>query len=104
MEVITIESKAFLELIKKLEEIETRVTETGQSDPEILQGKKGTKEAWLDNDDACHLLRVSKRTLQNYRDNGTLPFSKFGNKIYYKAADIEKHLNKHYVRGFRTVR
>ncbi|HOW25114.1 MAG TPA: helix-turn-helix domain-containing protein [Bacteroidales bacterium] len=104
MEVITIESKAFLELMRKLEEIQTKVVESGQSDPDNHPGKTGTKEIWLDNDEASQLLRVSKRTLQNYREKGTLSFSKFGNKIYYKAADIEKHLNKHYVRGFRTVR
>lgn len=54
-------------------------------------------ETWLDNQDVCEMLHVSKRTLQNYRDNGLLPFSQIGAKIYYKASDIEKHLDDHYV-------
>ena len=40
---------------------------------------------WLSSDDVCRILRISKRTLQNYRDNRILPFSQVGRKIYYKA-------------------
>lgn len=54
------------------------------------------KEKWLDIQETCLLLKVSKRTLQSYRDNGTLPFSQIGSKIYYKATDIDKHLEKNY--------
>lgn len=54
------------------------------------------QEKWLDNQDACGVLKVSKRTLQNYRDNGTLPFSNLGGKIFYKAADIEAVLDDNY--------
>ncbi|MEN8121320.1 MAG: helix-turn-helix domain-containing protein [Bacteroidota bacterium] len=54
-------------------------------------------EQWLDNQDISNLLHVSKRTLQNYRDNGIIPFSQIGGKIYYKASDVEKLLLKHYV-------
>lgn len=54
------------------------------------------QEIWLDNQDACRVLKVSPRTLQNYRDNGTLFFSNIGGKIFYKAADIEAVLLRNY--------
>lgn len=44
---------------------------------------------WLDNQDVCEILNVTKRTLQNYRDNGTLPYTHIERKIYYKPEDVE---------------
>ena len=45
---------------------------------------------WLDNQDVCMILNISKRSLQNYRDNGTLPYTQIGHKMYYKSDDIER--------------
>ena len=64
-----------------------------------LDDRKNTKqlsEIWLDIQEACQSLKISKRTLQSYRDNGILPFSQIGGKIYFRANDIEEHLNRHY--------
>lgn len=58
-------------------------------------------ETWMDISEVCLLLKISKRTLQAYRDNSVLPFSKVGGKIYFKASDIEKHLEEHYVPLFK---
>ncbi|WP_255028521.1 helix-turn-helix domain-containing protein [Coprobacter tertius] len=54
---------------------------------------KGAKE-YLDNQDVCLQLNISKRTLQNYRNTGKLPFTRIGQKIYYRTRDIEKFLNE----------
>jgi len=54
------------------------------------------QENWLDNQDACRILKVGTRTLQNYRDNGTLPYSNLGGKVFYKASDIEAVLDSNY--------
>lgn len=54
---------------------------------------KGAKE-YLDNQDVCLRLNISKRTLQNYRNTGKLPFTRIGQKIYYRTRDIEKFLNE----------
>jgi hypothetical protein len=43
-----------------------------------------TIKTWLTGDEICKLLRVSKRTLQNYRDKRVIPFSQVERKIYYK--------------------
>lgn len=45
---------------------------------------------WLDNQDVCQLLNISKRTLQTLRDNGTLAYTQISHKIYYKPEDVEK--------------
>ncbi len=57
---------------------------------------KKLSETWLDNQDVMEILKTSPRTLQNFRDNGVLPFSKIGGKIYYKASDVEQLLKDNY--------
>ena len=55
-----------------------------------------SNDKWLDGPEACRFLKISSRTLQNYRDKGILPFSQIGSKIYFKQSDIENMLIKHY--------
>ena len=53
-------------------------------------------EDWLDNQDVMQILHISPRTLQTLRSNGLLPFSRIGNKLYYRRSDISRILNNHY--------
>jgi hypothetical protein len=53
-------------------------------------------EDWIDGQDVMHKLHISPRTLQTLRSNGTLPYSRIGNKIYYRKQDIEKILSDNY--------
>jgi excisionase family DNA binding protein len=52
---------------------------------------------WLTSEEVCHLLAISKRTLQSYRDRGILPYAQIGRKIYYKASDIDDYFDAHYI-------
>lgn len=54
---------------------------------------------WLSPEEVCHILRISKRTLQTYRDSGILPFSQISRKIYFKASDVEEYLEAHYIKA-----
>lgn len=91
MEVITIQSEAFQELVKKMDEIQTKLTAK----------EKEPKEVWLDNQEFIQLLKISKRTAQHYRDTGMISFSQVGSKIYYRMNDIEELLKKHYNKAFK---
>ena len=42
------------------------------------------------------LLHISTRTLQTMRTNGTLPYTRISNKIYYRRQDIQKILADNY--------
>lgn len=88
MEVITIQSEAFRSLIQTITEIKSAVESKYRLQP--------LSETWLDIQEVCMLLKISKRTLQSYRDSGILPYSQIGGKIYFKAIDIEEHLKSHY--------
>ncbi|MEN6316935.1 MAG: helix-turn-helix domain-containing protein [Clostridiaceae bacterium] len=51
---------------------------------------------WLDNQDVMQALHISPRTLQTFRSNGILPFSRIGNKLFYRRQDIIKILSDNY--------
>lgn len=91
MEVITLQSEAYKDLVKKLDEINTRLNAK----------EKEPKEIWLDNQEFLQLLKISKRTAQSYRDTGLISFSQIGSKIYYKLADVEEMMKSHYNKAFK---
>lgn len=86
MEIAPIEKKTY-ETISKRFALFAREVEALCRDNRIGQ-------RWLDAQEVCQLLHISKRTLQYYRKSGRLPCSMIENKCYYKAADIERLVNE----------
>ncbi len=84
MEIINIEARTFEAMMTRFESFAERVESLCRAN-----GEK-TMENWLDNQDVCRTFNLSLRTLQTYRDNGTLPFTRIGNKMYYKADDLKR--------------
>ena len=85
-----------------LDQIQERL-EAISSKLDEIQNQKSAKK-WLSNSEACEFLDVTPRTMQNYRDNGVISFSKVGSKIYYKLNDLETHLESHFFTAFNTGR
>lgn len=61
------------------------------------QNAFGLKESWLDNQDVMQILKIKPRTLQSYRDQGILPFTRIGGKILFKSSDVEAALQANMV-------
>lgn len=57
-------------------------------------GNSQLSDTWMDNTEVCELLQISPRTLQTYRNNGTLSYSQIGRKCYYKTADIKQLISQ----------
>ena len=56
-------------------------------------------ERFLTDRDLSGLLKISRRCLQDYRDQGRLPYVQLGGKVLYKTSDIEKLLEGNYHRA-----
>jgi len=82
MEIVNIEARTFEAMMTRFEALEKKMNSLHSEQDKSLK-------KWLDNQDVCLILNISKRTLQTYRDNGTLPYSQINHKIYYKPNDIE---------------
>lgn len=48
-------------------------------------------------------LKVSRRTLQDYRNEGRIPYIQLGGKILYRESDIERMLNDGYRSAYRLT-
>ena len=90
MEIVAIERKTFQQMMQSFEDFAGQVRN--------LCGNDRNNEKWLDNEAVCKLLKISRRSLQSYRDNGTIPFSQIGHKCYYKTSDIEQFINKQQIK------
>ncbi len=79
-------SQEYQDLVKRLDEISKK----------LASKESGMKERWIDNTEFMHLLKISRRTAQSYRDNNMIAFSIIGNKIFYKISEVESLLERHY--------
>ena len=58
-------------------------------------------ERFLTDREVSARLKVSRRTLQDYRNNGVIAYYQLGGKILYKESDIERMLAANYREEFR---
>lgn len=58
-------------------------------------------ERFLTDREVSARLKVSRRTLQDYRNNGVIAYYQLGGKILYKESDIERILAANYREAFR---
>lgn len=59
-------------------------------------------ERFLTDKEVSAWLKVSRRTLQDYRNNGMVSYYQLGGKILYKESDIEKMVMDGYRNAYRT--
>ena len=53
-------------------------------------------ERYLTDSEVAEILKVSRRTLQEYRNDGVLPYILFGGKVLYRESDLERVLEACY--------
>lgn len=74
-----------------LKDLDKEIKETSQLIEEITAPYKSLQQAtkWLDQQEVCQLLNISKRTLQTYRAKGVLAATQISRKTYFRLADVE---------------
>ena len=87
MEIVNVEARTWEAMMARFEAFAQRV-ET------LCEVQDKSMKKWLDNQEVCQILNISKRTLQTYRDNGTLAYTQINHKVFYKPEDVEKVIHK----------
>lgn len=82
-----------------LEDLSKRVEKIRDSNKPSLEG-----ERYYNDKELAVKLKVSRRSLQDYRNNGILPYVRVGGKILYRASDIERVLMDGYKEAYRLNR
>ena len=84
MEIITMESTAYKELVEKIDRITGYVRESERS-------KKGDgADVWLCNEEVMSLLGISRRTLQRLRDGKRIRYAIFRGACRYHFSEVSR--------------
>ncbi|SHM90349.1 helix-turn-helix domain-containing protein [Flavobacterium chilense] len=84
MEVIAIQKSALDGMKKELKELLEMTKSATEKYVSIFN-----EEKWLDNQEVCLMMSITKRTLQTYKDKGLLSYSRLNRKNYYKLSDVK---------------
>ncbi|QJE30027.1 helix-turn-helix domain-containing protein [Parabacteroides distasonis] len=79
-----------------LENLSNRVEKIRDNNKPSLDG-----ERYYTDKELAVKLKVSRRSLQDYRNNGLLPYTRIGGRILYRASDIERTLMDEYREAYR---
>ena len=101
MEVITMESRAYLRLMEKLDSITAYVEEAVRREEEARKrtGEDSVSDGkWMTGKEVCEALGISSRTLQRYRMQGEVSYSQYGKNLRYPRVEIDAFVEKRLVR------
>lgn len=91
MDLLTNEAEEIIAYQEMIVQLRNRIEEILKNYRPVMNG-----EIYLSGEEVCKLLHISKRTLQQYRDDTILPFIQIGGKIIYKESDILMVLEANY--------
>lgn len=92
-EIITKENERVVRLFGSLERMLSGIERLVANHRPTLGG-----ERFLTDREVSQRLKVSRRTLQEWRTNGQIAYIPLGGKVLYKESEIQKMLEKFYVK------
>lgn len=84
MEITVLDIQILGALRKEVKEVSKLIQEITSPYKALQQATK-----WLDQQETCQLLNISKRTLQTYRAKGILGATQINRKTYFRLSDVE---------------
>ena len=94
--VITQDNEQILQIYNRLKETLMRLESILKDNTPTLNVHR-----YMNDSELANYLKVSRRTLQEYRNNGILPYYQIGGKILYRESDIEELLEKNRQEAFQ---
>lgn len=94
--VITTDDERIASVLNALQKGAKQVSQLAQNYRPPLNG-----ERYMTDKEVAQRLKVSRRTLQEYRNDRKIPFVLFGGKALYRETDIERMLEESYKKAIR---
>lgn len=94
--IITRENEKVIQYFKEVNQLSESVDLLMANYKPLFEGQRFLTDTVL-----SQYLKLTKRTLQEYRNSGKLPFYQIGGKILYRESDIEKLLLNNRVEAFK---
>ena len=95
-EIITKENERVKGFFHSLERMLDNIEDVLTNQRPTLNG-----ERFLTDKEVSDRLKISRRSLQDYRTNGQIPYIQLGGKILYRESDIQKMLEEGYRDKFK---
>ncbi len=87
------------DILQRLKHTDKVLDRLGQSTKRTFNG-----ERFISDSELSRVLRISRRTLQEYRSAGILPYYLISGKALYKESDVQQMLGKAYRPAFDSRR
>ena len=92
------QNQNLIELSATVDQISKLVIDMAQNNRPLLGGEHYISDAEL-----SVILKVSRRTLQQWRTDGVISFIMLGGKVLYQESDVQKLLDTSYMKSFSTI-
>lgn len=93
---ITKDNEQVVAFFKSLDRMLDGIENLTQNYRPMLNG-----ERYLTDAEVAEKLKLSRRVLQDYRNEGRVPYCKLGGKILYRESDVQRMLDDGYREAFR---
>ncbi len=87
--------KNLKDFLSDIDQISNLILEISESSRPMFNG-----EHFITDSELSARLKVSRRTTQEWRNNGIVSYITLGGKLLYRESDIEAMLNANYCRSF----
>ena len=95
-EIATRESDRISRFFKTLHRMSVSIERLAGNTRPMLNG-----ERYLTDKEVSARLKVSRRSLQEYRNAGRIPYFKLGGKALYRESDVQRLLDEGYHEAYR---
>lgn len=95
-ETITRNNERVALLLERMDRLMENMESLAENYKPVLGG-----ERFLTDKELSGMLKVSRRSLQDYRNEGRIPYIQLGGKILYRESDIEHVLKNGYREAYR---
>ena len=83
---------------KDIEQIKSGIDTLNEMVQQLLSDRLENADTYLTSEEASKLLKISKRTLFQWRDSGVLKSSQIGRKVYFKNKDVQDLIERNTLR------
>ncbi len=95
-ELITMKTERIVSFFQSLDRMLDGIENMVKNHKPTLNG-----ERYLSDKEVSARLKVSRRTLQDYRNEGRIPYCQLGGKVLYRESDIQRVLDNGYRDAFK---
>lgn len=95
-ETITRDNEKVALLLEKMNRLMENMESLAENYKPVLGG-----ERFMTDKELSAMLKISRRSLQDYRNEGRIPYIQLGGKILYRESDIEQILKNGYRKAYR---